>query len=552
MAASKAWLFVSLCCQSVAGLTTLLGQATEFLPVDRRVLPGIKVTHGPKHRTHLVTSAVSLLGDTDGLPSVFNFSVPNKTERKLHQGPKFTATIDTVKAAVDNANQQRERVQTLVRNAADSSGDEVVLWPLPGKVCAVFILFVILEHVIDYMPCSVFKPAIGDVDDIDSSAMEPPPVFSPYTNPKQTLYGRLSVLTLNVYVNHVRQVAQLQIRKIRYLNPDVVCLQEVFDLDVLEAYRRAFPDYLLVAFGRAHNFSALLALTALMLALSTLFSGVILIFEKLLHGRWRVVWLFACPTVMIMYSRLIRHHWTIAFLTGNRTGLAMLVRRDAVDVDIKAIRCQKFSRVGHAADLLNLLRPRGFLSVTGQLRLNGCPEPVRVRLVNTHLNQPLDQALGDGRHRQVKEILSSCLQDDELLVLSGDLNATPPGTNKGTECKTYEYLAEHLTDSWAASNPSDPSRDGLTWDMKENPLAASPVTKAFYGSFLLRWRCDYIFWRRSMTSKISEEIAEADKGRVSVDLQSCNLVFTGPRAVSDHYGVHAVFEVSGRTRTFTA
>merc|ERR1712118_217995 len=115
---------------------------------------------------------------------------------------------------------------------------------------------------------------------------------------------------------------------IRRLAPDVICLQEVFHMDV-DVYRAAFPDYCCVAFGGAQNASALIAFIAIMVASASCFSGAVWLVERFVkEGRWRTVWLVGVPLIFLLYTRLIRHHWTIAFLTGNRTGLAMLVRRD--------------------------------------------------------------------------------------------------------------------------------------------------------------------------------------------------------------------------------
>jgi endonuclease/exonuclease/phosphatase family metal-dependent hydrolase len=371
------------------------------------------------------------------------------------------------------------------------------------------------------------------------------------------LLKRLRVLTLNVWVNNARENSKNQIRSIRELNPDVIFLQEVFHIDVLEAYRTGFPDYHLVAFHRAHNVAAVIAVVALYLLVAAFFAAAILLVEKLTtNDIWRAIWTVSIPVMMAIYARFVRHHWTIAFLTGNRTGLALLLRRDLVDV--QESQCVVYSRAGHVGDLLNILRPRGFISVVARLKLPGTRCSLPVRFVTTHLNQPLEQSLGDGRHRQVKEVFNRCLQNQEFLVLGGDFNATPPGTNNGSDCNTYRDLTHELSDAWADTNPSDPMRDGLTWDQEENHMSVSPLNALWWGSALIRWRCDYIFWRHqkgaanevptkyktvSPPPLCDKPAATEEAQDCKVSLQACSLAFTGDAAVSDHYGVHAVFDI---------
>jgi len=471
---------------------------------------------------------------------------------------------------------------------ANEVSDQVTLWPLPAKVLIVVLLFFLMEHVLDFLPtCAIYKPVGSDL----KTGVEPLLVPSEATleggkilaqNMKEdpSLVGRISVLSLNVWVNNARENAVLQIKRIRALQPDVICLQEVFHLDVLEAYRLGFPEYTLVAFGRAHNVSALLALLGIMISLATLFANVILFIERWAPARWRMIWLFGLPVIMLAYSRLIRHHWTIAFLTGNRTGLALLVRTATIDVDENNARCNLFSREGHAADLLNILRPRGYISVPGTFKVGEGSESLAVRFSTTHLNQPLEQALGDGRHRQVREILHHCLRDNELFIIGCDLNATPPGTLNGSDCNTYMDMAAKTDDCWILCNPSDPTRDGLTWDQRSNPMCNSPINRLFYGSKPLRWRCDYIFFRGPTVPQVGpgsaqasqasqaaqaaqaeqagpsvqavqpvEKAGKADKANkplLDVSVKSCDMVFTGSEAVSDHFGIHTVFDIRRR------
>jgi len=355
--------------------------------------------------------------------------------------------------------------------------------------------------------------------------------------------GTLKVLTLNVWVKDARTRMKEQVRGIRRLDPDVICLQEVFDAGVLYQYGHAFPDYELVAFGKTCTSCAAVTLItgmALGTAVVCLVTNLLLM---LFSGIISLEWLLIQPLAVLVVFLVTRHHFFFVFLWGNKTGLAMLVRRSAIDVDLDQKPCQVFSPLGHAEDFLNILRPRGYISVPGRLRLRGTlRRTLNINLMTTHLNQPVVQPRGAGRHRQVQEIVDRSTEDSckGLTVVGCDLNATPPGTQGGTSCNTYRAMAEHFSDAWAGVHSNDVGQ-GLTWDQKENPLCISALNSLFWGIKTLRWRCDYVFWRYQQ---------EPDLEDIVVSVRSCDMVFTGGDAVSDHYGIFAVFEVrsaDGRT-----
>lgn len=435
--------------------------------------------------------------------------------------------------------------EVIMRRIATLDTNDVVLWPLPAKILVVIMIFVVLEYAVDSLlpwcggkvrPNLDFNPfEVAEDVGLDTDALDGESEADP------ARVGRLSVLTLNVWVNKAQQNIRRQVQSIRALRPDVICLQEVFHLDVLEAYQKSFPDYVFIAFGRSHNLSALVAVLLIMVAVSTGFSALIMIIERATHGRWRTTWLVVGPLLMLLYTRLIRHHWAVAFLTGNRTGLAMLVRREKITLNKEGVHCVPFSPQGHADDVLNLLRPRGFISVSGTMRLkNGTEMPVR--FVTTHLNQPVLQERREGRHRQVAEILQHASAEDEFFVMGCDLNATPPGTTKGSECNTYSNISAELNDAWSAVNPANPNSDGLTWDQVSNPLCCrSFVNDSFYGTTPLRWRCDFIFWRHAERRKSCNLLSTQKTPAVKV--RRCEMVFTGKASVSDHFGVYSVFDI---------
>lgn len=345
--------------------------------------------------------------------------------------------------------------------------------------------------------------------------------------------ARLSVLTLNVWVNKALEYSQAQVTSIQQYKPDVICLQEVFDVRVLEAYRRGFPDYELVAFGQGLTPIGTTVFIALMLIPPTcVFALIALIwFVWAALELWMLLlWLSLC----LGHAYLCRKHYFVPFLLGNKTGLAMLVRTEGCLTHVD-LECTQFSQPeGHAEDFLNIARPRGFLTLTGKLKLNNGSDLLPLRVVTTHLNQPPEQPPEKGRHRQVQEICDASIRDGELFILAGDLNATPPGTALGTTCTTYEDFTVHLQDAWLAKNEADPNKDGLTWDQKENPMCQTAMNSLFYGTDPLRWRCDFVLWRQNLPPQLH---------KFQTIVRSCDMVFVGSAAVSDHYGIFTVFDI---------
>lgn len=355
-----------------------------------------------------------------------------------------------------------------------------------------------------------------------------------------SVLGTISVLTLNVWVNKAQENIHRQVVGIRKLKPDVICLQEVFHIGVLEGYRANFPDYHLMAFGKGFSFNA----TAILLICYIILSGLVwawLVWVLLrVSGHFMKEWLLLIPFSTLIVFWWTRKNYLYPFLLGNRTGLVLLVRRCAeLEIDSEWQSCVMFSpKEGHQADILNILRPRGFIMALGRLRLKN-DQHLPVKFCTTHLNQPPIQAPGVGRHQQIKELVAAlCKKDGSLCICGADLNAPPPGTDNGTTCTTYQDMCLHFNDAWLAHHECpDPNVDGLTWDQQENPMCITATNAVFYGAECLRWRCDYIMW-----SYKSEDVADTAK-RVAISVRSCDIVLDKEDSVSDHYGVLAVFDV---------
>jgi len=356
-----------------------------------------------------------------------------------------------------------------------------------------------------------------------------------------TRLAQVSILTLNVWVNKATENVHRQIAGIRAYGPDIICLQEVFSLEVLNSYRNAFPDHRLVAFEREYTCLATVSFFAALVVPPTLYAGCVALplysLSAINHVGWPclLLWLIC----LAGHAALFLNHYFVPFLVGNMTGLALLVRDDGKWLEQLSTRCELFSYpLGQAEDFLNRLRPRGFLLASGYIRLRGWAELLPIRIATTHLNQPPVQPVGSGRHQQVKELCRVLLEHQNhggLVLLGADLNATPPATQSGTLCSTYTDMCESLTDAWDALNASDPNVDGLTWDQCENPLCLSALNSIFYGTSPLRWRCDYIFWRCDKSPSLPD---------VNVSFRSCNMVFVGDDAISDHFGVLALIDIT--------
>lgn len=350
--------------------------------------------------------------------------------------------------------------------------------------------------------------------------------------------AQISVLTLNVWVNKALANVQRQCEGISGLNPDFICLQEVFSMPVLRAYQRAFPHYELVAFGRQWTRNATIAFAVGLLVPPTIYWGCLALFFSAISRPAPLLLLWcAC---FVFHALLFKNHYCVPFFLGNLTGLAILARKDSNRFGEFTASCVPFSHPeGQGADFLNVFRQRGFLTVKGMLQIHGRLEPLPICIATTHLNQPPEQAPFTGRHQQVQELCAALdeeQKDGGLVVLGADLNATPPGTLRGTTCSTYTDLMERFSDAWCSKHTSDPNVDGLTWDQRENPMCQSALNSLFYGTDPLRWRCDYILWNHTSPPSLPD---------LSVSIRSCDMVLTGDNAVSDHYGVLAVMQISG-------
>ena len=130
-----------------------------------------------------------------------------------------------------------------------------------------------------------------------------------------------------------------------------------------------------------------------------------------------------------------------------------------------------------------------------------------VRVVNTHL-EPLDDAV---KLAQARELVGALAGDDGPVVLLGDFNAPPVGSQV-----TDSITAAGFTDAWAAVHPSEP---GLTCCHHTSLTDPTPDFDE---------RIDYVFMRGGPTAVAAEVVGEEPADRTASGLWP-----------SDHAGVVA-------------
>eukprot|EP00930_Biecheleria_cincta_P104868 TRINITY_DN97329_c0_g1_i1.p1 TRINITY_DN97329_c0_g1~~TRINITY_DN97329_c0_g1_i1.p1 ORF type:complete len:340 (-),score=48.47 TRINITY_DN97329_c0_g1_i1:55-1074(-) len=336
----------------------------------------------------------------------------------------------------------------------------------------------------------------------------------------------LSVLTFNVWYEQVAKRWPAQVIAIRKLKPDIICLQEVQSLDVANHFCKEFSaEYKCARFeGR--------------LSLGTMF--VLGIAWLLLYAFWAF-----CQQLGIIDQRpilggllsvlcLLLILWrdpaqATGFLLGNRTGLLLFVRKEKMlSTRLSATLFREWQY-----DYLNWVRPRGFLTVDAELQVGQSKIPLKV--MSSHLDQPIQQVEGRGRVRQAEEMLEQIKQFQGLALLAGDLNCTKSNVPGGTSCGTYELIRKHMKDACEVNKDPTSSeiKQCFTWDQVENPLARSTMNDLAYGSSSpLRQQVDYVFWQH-----------QGPIGNISCS--SCQVVFNEDgNLLSDHYGMLAKFRVA--------
>jgi endonuclease/exonuclease/phosphatase family metal-dependent hydrolase len=332
-----------------------------------------------------------------------------------------------------------------------------------------------------------------------------------------------SILTFNVYPGPVLPYTapdlfpdriQAQIHALRELNPDIMCLQELYCRESFLALRRAFPDYNVLCDPgmencdeHGHPRRRSVNASWLGLIVTAVYVGVIWSFS------WRPALLpFAAALALWCAAFLVlpRRSGLLAWLRNRGTGLAIMVRRSrAIVVD----HCvQQFA--SQSGDPLNLIAKRGYSRTMIALESACKCGPGLAVVFNTHLN-----ALGsaENRAKQARELALEIrrLKSAARIVVCGDFNEAPAWKSGVREC--LEGDGPHDANLMIA----DPI-NGPTFCPRSNPLAR--------GGWFTKSEClDHIYFKPGQ----EEGLVPTDQAR---------LVFTKPQHLSDHYGLLAKFQ----------
>jgi endonuclease/exonuclease/phosphatase family metal-dependent hydrolase len=252
------------------------------------------------------------------------------------------------------------------------------------------------------------------------------------------------------------------IASLKYLDADIVCLQEVWCLSVRQKIHEEFSNYNFVESDSRNIIDCLLAV----LYIASVSGLIFYIFELILYILWRPV-LLTFSTVTSYY--FLKETALYAWLAGDDTGLLVMIKKTFTICTVlqKPFDSQK-------GDWMNIVARRGFqlLTVERYQKI--------FSIINAHLN-----ALGSivDRCEQVRELVkiaTNTLSFSSGLVICLDLN-------ENDDSLSYDIILQEvkdLTDALALQHVSkhDAPR---TWSNK------NPRTKAWMQVSDLR--CDFIF-----------------------------------------------------------
>ena len=327
-----------------------------------------------------------------------------------------------------------------------------------------------------------------------------------------------TVLTYNLYPGppvpytapdlFPHRIAQ-QIKCMRDLNVDIMCLQELYCPKAFAALIEAFPDYdyrwdagFHVANDDARPWRMRPTPIPLVLLLATL--GLAL--SALGLFVWRPFFILLVLLVGICVL-LPPHSGLVAWLTHGGTGLAVLVRRDRADIVDHDVRYFKHQ----AGDVMNRIAWRGWTRTAIKFKPTcACGGSSRLGFVyNTHLN-----ALGARGHRAIQADELACAITSTpfgKLVACGDYNEEPAFDS--TVREFLEINCELMNADPSQTATYCPTRNRLAW-------CGGVVNKCL----------DHIYFKTG-----------ADAGLIPS--LPTRVVFTDPAlCLSDHYGVLASFE----------
>eukprot|EP01048_Picozoa_sp_COSAG05_P016632 COSAG05_NODE_2169_length_3442_cov_5.100808_1_plen_510_part_00 len=370
----------------------------------------------------------------------------------------------------------------------------------------------------------------------------------------------LSIVTLNCYIGQPMplpwRAAPLQgsrsnpngrlnnqLRRLHDISPDVLCLQEVHTVELCKIYSRFFQDtheafYSTAPAGDEDHASACWILSvgvaiAVLAVISAIGAAVLSLGCSLLGVRVAGPgYTLAAAAHIAGWFVLLRESPWLCFLLGTTSPTQItLWRRDKLQC-VEA-RATLFSQ--QEGDWMNVLRPRGYLSVQLERVDNGCTFWV----INAHTNafptvpreagqlcpsmMPIEcqlreaQSLELTKHarslRAMSERSGKAIEANSVLLV-GDFNATP-------ELAEYkQIIASGLLDSFLLAGVGRRN----TWAHTQNSLCH---TGAFTGEDCVM---DYIFVLPSAHHKLL--------------CKQCEVVCNQPPWVSDHFAVRLLFQLA--------
>ena len=268
----------------------------------------------------------------------------------------------------------------------------------------------------------------------------------------------LKILTLNVFAGKREmdfERLSRQISAVRAINADIIALQETYDDRVIEAYRKAFPDY--------HHF------VTGHVPVPTRWS------YRALDWTHKALELLSSLTGVARWSRGSRQ-----IFNGDTYGLMILLKNERGTVHAQTQYSERFDvQAGRGLlKLLEAVKPKALQWI--QYEVDGVP----LLVVNTHLSNGVENTRRAGQHAQLAESLEKRAQEDsgfrQPVLFLADANADE---------------SEPEIQWWHTQFKDTAPQGGVTWD-DQNPLAQTGNLKE------PPQRLDYISTRDSAYHRI--------------------------------------------------